>query len=138
VDRQTLLMIGVVAGVAISLGLPAWLAVLAYRGIQSSAQRRLKMILGEASTPPSTSDEPRVEVLCYAYYGFLASLTTVKIQYRLPLSRANDLLDQVHRFNLRWGWFAAGGFFVPIASTLRRWQQRRSLRKQLEEFEEAK
>jgi hypothetical protein len=138
VDRETLLMIGVVAGVAIGLGVPAWLAVLAYRGIQSSAQRRLQIILGEVTTPPSTSNEPQVEVLCYAYYGLIASLTTVKIQCRLPINQANDLLDKVHRFNLRWGWFAAAGLFVPIASTIRTWQQRRSFREQLEAFEKSK
>lgn len=137
-DRQTLLMAAVVVGVTVGLGVPIWLALLAYRKIKSSAQRRLETILSEANTPSSSATEPQVDVLCYAYYGFIASLTTVTIRCSLPLSRANALLDSVHRFNLRWGWFAAGGLFVPIASTCRRWQQRRSFRKQVEAFATAK
>jgi hypothetical protein len=132
VDRQTLLMAGVVLLVAVGFGVPIWLALLAYRGIQTSARRRLQLILDEATRPAGASAEPQVDVLCFAYYGFIAVLHTVKIQCRLPVGKANELLDRVHRFNVQWGWFAAGGFFVPIASTVRRWQQRRSFRKQLE------
>jgi hypothetical protein len=131
VDRQSVVLGGIVIGVSVGLGVLVWLALLASRRLRVSAERRLQEILERFRPDPAASCGPDVEVLCYAYYGVLASLTTVTIRRRLPLDQANDLLDQIHRFNLRWGWCAAGGAFVPIASMLRRWQQRRSFRQQL-------
>jgi hypothetical protein len=133
VDRETLLMVGVALGVAVAFAVPIGLGILAYRRIQKVAKLRLSTILENAdngSAPPNTQ---QVAVLCFAYYGLLATLTTVRIEVKLPPERALELLDRVHRFNMTWGWFAAGGFFVPLASLWRRAQQRRSIKKQLEQ-----
>lgn len=137
-DRPTLLMIAVVVGVSFGLGGAAWLAVLLSRTLRTSAERQLQAILDGVGPHDAGDGGSAVDVLCYAYYGFVASLTTVTIRCRLPLDRAHALLDRVHRFNLRWGCFAAAGAFVPIASTFRRWQQRRSFRKQLKAQEQAR
>ena len=117
---------------SLALGIPVWLGVLLNRRIEASARRQLEELLEECKPPSCTSPNDAVNVLSYAYYGLLATLTTVKIEHRLPPQEALELVKKVHRFNLRWGWIAAGGFLVPLASTCRLWQQRRSIRKQLQ------
>jgi hypothetical protein len=131
-DRDTLLTIGVAAGVAVAFGIPIGLGLFAYRRLQRAARARLESILAETAGPPEGACGPAVDVLCYAYYGFLATLTTVRIERRLPPERAYELLERVHGFNLRWGWFAAGGLFVPLASLWRRARERRRIRRQME------
>jgi hypothetical protein len=79
----------------------------------------------EAHATPHPGD---VEVVFHTYFGFLGGGYQSKHRAFLSPAHAETLLQRLHSFNIRWGWFCPGGLFVPFLSYASYRRQIKSIR----------
>lgn len=114
--------------VAVFIGL-AIAALFFFRGYKYVARRALERKFSNLSihAAPQPGD---VIITFHTYYGFIAWFTQTTHHVALPPQDARVLLGRLLRFNLTWGLFTWGAFFVPILSAINYLQQRRSIARQ--------
>ncbi len=83
----------------------------------------------------SESGPGRVQVIFHTYYGFLVYFTQTEYRFWASPEDARTVLWRLHRFNMLWGFFAAGALLIPLFSLGNYWAQLRSIRKQADGLE---
>lgn len=63
-----------------------------------------------------TPQQGDVELRFHTYHGLLAFFVQTEHHVFAAPNDAEVLLRRLHYFNLTWGMFAAGAFFIPILS----------------------
>jgi hypothetical protein len=71
-----------------------------------------------------------VRIVFRTYYGFLGGGYQTEHRVFLPPLDAERLLERLHRFNLRWGWFGPLGLFIPFISYASYRSQLRAIKNQ--------
>ena len=123
-----------VAAIALSIVFAAgviWLGLLAKRWIDGFPQRDLHRRIKDFDLRDNR--EPGdVHVRFHTYHGLLLWAKQAEHSGYTTPNEAIAMLDRLHRFNLRWGWFADCGPWIPLISWLNYRQQRASIRTQQE------
>ena len=113
--NNTLICILVVAGVALGLGLPAYLGILFYRKYQANAKSKLDSIL--ASYHYVGNNDAAHQVIFHTYHGFLIWGTQIKHVIQFDPNNIEPVINQLNglkSFNFKWGLFAYGALFIPV------------------------
>ena len=97
--------------------------------ITRAGPRRLRRIMKEVAQGASPQERP-VRVQFHAYHGFLVFFSQTPIDVTLPATSARLLLNRLLKFNLTWGFFAAGAVFIPVLSFLEYRSQMQSIERQ--------
>lgn len=84
--------------------------------IMSKGPRRLESMIQGACAAAKNSQAPLVRFRFRTYHGLLVFAVQTAHELVLPYPQARLLLEQLHRFNLTWGFFAYGAVIIPILS----------------------
>ena len=123
------LIAGFVVVFTAMFGAAVWAIFRGMRAYDRRALTALSRILEETKShlEPLPGD---VVVTFHTYHGLMFLVTQIEHQFALPPKEALNLLQKLHRFNLRWGLWGCGGIYVPFFTFGNFWAQRRSIRKQ--------
>jgi hypothetical protein len=127
---DVIIALGMVGGL-LAVILPALAIVKMNDYVDRRARASLDDLASEFDLSSPSVRPGQVQVEMTAYWGFFFKIWEVTLRVSLPPDEAYLFVDRVHKHNLRYALFAYLGVFSLICSSVSRYSQRRSIRRQI-------
>lgn len=126
------LITGCFAAVTLVIGSVSWFVIKGFRTFQDAAAKQLAELFEEYHVERPLAYESLVDIHFWSYHGFLNTLTTTRIDWRVKTEKALDCLRQLRKFNFQRGLFGAGALFVPFSTFYHYAKQKKRIIKKME------
>jgi len=126
--RDALSIIIGVAAIAVPIVAVLWGKRAFDRGAEGALARIYRA--AERNERAFSAETPRVEFVYHTYSGILVYVNQAEHRFALPYPVARQTLDELLRYNLRWGFFAYGALLIPVLAYLNHRAQSRSIARQ--------
>ena len=122
---DTAIIVLVILLVSLGFTVPAFVAIRFYRRVEAKAGEELERIWSRYAGLGIPTDNPCC--VFHTYHGYLLWVT--QTTHRVPIVESESvrsILDELRRFNRRWGMFAYGMGVIPVLSW---WEYRKALKR---------